>query len=172
MTYTTEDYLRLELKGWRNPATKCTVSESHSLVSSFCFVSLTFGYIWHKNKLFSSKLDPFLLLPSRFLGFATCTQHVIVTSVSLQHSGRALSTGSDLIISKNGAPIHIYDLGSSTSLHGWYAMIWQLSKTVCCWFDCKTLFVSRSVDLRAWCSVQRYRTIGLSHFFQVWRDGT
>eukprot|EP00913_Durusdinium_trenchii_P021020 g19753.t1 len=32
--------------------------------------------------------------------------------------------GSDLIISKNGAPIHIYDLGSSTSLHGWYAMIW------------------------------------------------
>eukprot|EP00439_Symbiodinium_sp_Y106_P000855 s231_g1.t1 len=32
--------------------------------------------------------------------------------------------GKQLIIFKSGAAIHTYDLGSSTSLHGWYALIW------------------------------------------------
>ncbi|CAE7386893.1 Pcsk5 [Symbiodinium natans] len=32
--------------------------------------------------------------------------------------------GKELIIFKNGAAIHAYDLGSSTSLHGWFALIW------------------------------------------------
>lgn len=34
--------------------------------------------------------------------------------------------GQELIIFKNGARIHGYDLGGATSLSGWYAMMWPL----------------------------------------------
>ena len=48
------------------------------------------------------------------------------TPTTTTNHNKPVPTGKELIIFKSGAAIHTYDLGSSTSLHGWYALIWLL----------------------------------------------
>ena len=58
--------------------------------------------------------------------------------------------GQELIIFKNGARIHGYDLGGATSLSGWYAMMWRLDLHFACFFALGFLSRTRTILSLGW----------------------